>query len=143
MITIKEIIDGAKNVEKVHLKTINEDILLRPLTQSEIGEIEKIEASALGTFTTEEKTLRGQRQQKGEATSTAKINIVKQTEASNKAKLTAVALSTSTEDITYSMEDIAKLPNNVFKEIYEHVQRINNLGDDVNVDLEKEVEAFP
>lgn len=139
-ITLNEILTGTSNTETVYIESLDDEIKIRYLSQSEISEIEKIEAKALGTFETQEKANRnGRRQQGGTVQSTAKINLAKQTEASNQAKLVAVSLSCSVDGEEYSTQDVAALPSNVFKELYEKIQEINKLSDE---NLDQEVDEF-
>ena len=138
VLTKQEILQGIKKIETVFIEALDGEVRLRPLSASEWGMIEEIEAKALGSFETEEKAFRGQRK-KGSMASKARINIEQQTKASNEAKYRAVSLALSIEGgEEWNIGDVEAMPVAALKEIFESVQRISG------VDVEGEdVEQFP
>jgi hypothetical protein len=72
----------------------------------------------------------------------AKINVGKQTVASNKADVRTVlwGLDNEGNDDKYTEEDINHMDSTIFEEILEHVKRISHMEDE---DVEKDVDTFP
>ncbi len=144
-LTRNEILNGINNIEKYTIESLNGEIWLRPLSQSEIGQVNNIEAAGFGKFKTEEKAKRGVRQQIGsEMKSFGELNVKETQKASNEAKTKAVLFSITNAKYTddpFTQTDIESLPGKVFNEIYEKVKEISGLGEDVN--LEEEVDSFP
>ena len=141
--SLSDLLNGTKTVEKIYLESIGDYIKVRLLNISELNRIDKIEARAMGTFTTTQKAgQRGRRQQAGSVESNAKINMVKQTEATQEAQYLTVALACSYDDEhQYTPEEIQENPyiqGKVFRELYEKIRDMNNTED-----LEDEVDAFP
>lgn len=135
------ILAGAKKVEKVKIEALGGEIYLRPLTAGELHEIEAIEAKAMGTFETNEKSQRGRRQTtQSNVESKGKINLAKATQASAEANIRKLELSMNNdkcEDV-WSKEDIESLESAAFNEILE---KVNDLS---GIDISKEdVENFP
>lgn len=137
LLTKNEILEGIKKVETVCIEALQGEVKIRPLSAVEWGEIEEIEAKALGSFETQEKAMRGQRK-KSSVESKARINIEQQTKASNEAKYKAVSLALSVDGEEWTIEEVQCMPIAALKEIFENVQRISG------VDLEEDdVEQFP
>jgi len=141
-----DIIKGIDKVEKHKIEALKGEIWLRPLSQSEISEVQEIEASGFGKFKTEEKARRGARQTKAasEMKSFGELNVKETQKASNEAKTKAVYYSLENEkyaDDPFTLTDISNLTGKAFNEIYEVVQEISGLSEDV--DLEDEVDSFP
>ena len=144
--SLSDLLNGTKTVEKIYLESIGDYIKVRLLSISELNRIEKIEAKAMGTFTTTQKSgqrgRRGRRQQEGSVESNAKISMVKQTEATQEAQYLTVALACSYDDEhQYTPDEIHENPyiqGKVFRELYEKIRDMNNTED-----LEDEVDEFP
>ena len=147
-LNISDIIAGKDNVKGYHIKSLKGEVYLRPLTQGEINEISEIEAAAIGTFETNEKSNNRSarsRNIKSQLESKGKLSVLKTTQAQNQAKIKAVVYSLDNEQNKDEKENITEeellnAPSVVINEIYEHVQKISGLN---NPDLESYVEEFP
>ena len=148
IIRISDIVDGTNKEEKYMIKSLNGEVWLRPLSQKEINEISEIEAAAIGTFETNEKSNNSRnraRNIRSQLESKGKLSVLKTTQAQNQAKIKAVAYSLDNskyaeEKELINEEELLKAPSNVIEEIYEKVQEISGLN---NTELESDVEEFP
>ncbi len=148
IIRISDIVDGTSKEEKYMIKSLNGEVWLRPLSQKEINEISEIEAAAIGTFETNEKSNNSRnraRNIRSQLESKGKLSVLKTTQAQNQAKIKAVAYSLDNskyaeEKELITEEELLKAPSNVIEEIYEKVQEISGLN---NTELESDVEEFP
>ena len=148
IIRISDIIEGTSKEEKYMIKSLNGEVWLRPLSQAEINEISEIEAAAIGTFETNEKSNNSRNRAKNirsQLESKGKLSVLKTTQAQNQAKIKAVAYSLDNskyaeEKELINEEELLKAPSNVIEEIYEKVQEISGLN---NTELESDVEEFP
>jgi hypothetical protein len=148
IIRISDIVDGTSKEEKYMIKSLNGEVWLRPLSQAEINEISEIEAAAIGTFETNEKSNNSRNRAKNirsQLESKGKLSVLKTTQAQNQAKIKAVAYSLDNskyaeEKELINEEELLKAPSNVIEEIYEKVQEISGLN---NTELESDVEEFP
>lgn len=148
IIRISDIVDGTSKEEKYMIKSLNGEVWLRPLSQKEINEISEIEAAAIGTFETNEKSNNSRnraRNIRSQLESKGKLSVLKTTQAQNQAKIKAVAYSLDNskyaeEKELINEEELLKAPSNVIEEIYEKVQEISGLN---NTELESDVEEFP
>ncbi len=148
IIRISDIVDGTSKEEKYMINSLNGEVWLRPLSQKEINEISEIEAAAIGTFETNEKSNNSRnraRNIRSQLESKGKLSVLKTTQAQNQAKIKAVAYSLDNskyaeEKELIKEEELLKAPSNVIEEIYEKVQEISGLN---NTELESDVEEFP
>lgn len=148
IIRISDIIEGTSKEEKYMIKSLNGEVWLKPLSQKEINEISEIEAAAIGTFETNEKSNNSRnraRNIRSQLESKGKLSVLKTTQAQNQAKIKAVAYSLDNskyaeEKELINEEELLKAPSNVIEEIYEKVQEISGLN---NTELESDVEEFP
>jgi len=124
------------------LKSVEDaEVALRFLTQSEIAEIQKIETSAIGTFESQETgQVRGRRKNQGQYQNITKINTSKQMKAAHDAKLLAVRYAMSCDGVKYSEKDINRFKPKLLDEIYEIVREMNELGNDVEDDIDEFLE---
>lgn len=124
------------------LKSVEDaEVALRFLTQSEIAEIQKIETSAIGTFESQETgKVRGRRKNQGQYQNITKINTAKQMKATHDAKLLAVRYAMSCDGVKYSEKDINRFKPKLLDEIYEIVREMNELGNDVEDDIDEFLE---
>lgn len=145
VLSVNEILNGKNEEIEVYCDSVKDTVMLRRLTQAEIGKIERVEAKALGKFnTTEESQRGGKRAQKGIVRSNAQIDISKQSEASYQAKLLTVAYSLSVNGETITPDAVQHIQGDLFDDILKHARRINRLGDDLDPEeLEKEINDFP
>ena len=148
IIRISDNVEGTSKEEKYMIKSLNGEVWLRPLSQKEINEISEIEAAAIGTFETNEKSNNSRnraRNIRSQLESKGKLSVLKTTQAQNQAKIKAVAYSLDNskyaeEKELITEEELLKAPSNVIEEIYEKVQEISGLN---NTELESDVEEFP
>jgi len=120
------------------LKTIEDaEVALRYLTQSEIAEIRKIESSGIGTFESQETgAVRGRRRNQGQYQNITKINTAKQMKAAHDAKLLAVRYAMSCDGVKYTESDINRFKPKILDEIYEIIREMNELGEDIEDDID-------
>ena len=148
IIRISDIIDGTNKEEKYMIESLEGEVWLRPLSQKEINEISEIEAAAIGTFETNEKSNNRSarsRNIKSQLESKGKLSVLKTTQAQNQAKIKAVAYSLNNSKYDEEKENITEeklleAPSNVIEEMYSKVQEISGLN---NNNLESDVEEFP
>ncbi|MBQ6629149.1 MAG: hypothetical protein IJH65_10095 [Methanobrevibacter sp.] len=138
-LTKDQLINGINDIVELKLKSREGEVLLRPLSQSEVGEYNNIQARAMGTFDTNEKARRGMRNT-SDVTSTGKINFAKTSEAQYDAQRYAVSKSMTCEGEKYTPEEVGKFTGAVFEEIFEKVKEISGIKDE---DIEMEVDQFP
>mgnify|MGYP003293950686 CR=1 FL=1 len=141
ILTKDALLKGVKQTIEFELRTIKGSVLLRPLSQAEVENYNKITAKAMGTFETNEKAKRGFRKQtSSDVTSVGKINFEKNTEAHAKAQRYAVATSMTCNDEEYSEDEVGQFTGDLFNEIFDKVCEIS--GIDVE-STEDDVEEFP
>lgn len=147
---ISNIINGSKSIRTFNIEYEDKngeiqkgEFNYRLLTHGEVTEIQRIEAEALGDFTTKEiNNPRGKRQVKGASDTTAKINIARQTEATNKSHTRAIKYSLSVDDIELDEKYINELPTSIYNQIYKEIEKANNLNVNPN-EVDKEIDSFP
>ena len=129
----EDIINGINNIEEHEIKALGDTVFLKPLSESELTEIEKIEAKGMGIF---ESTQKGRR----EATQKGKINLEKATDTSSVARLTKIQYSINNDKNpdTWTIEEIGMMKRNAIMEINDKIDEISG----VNV-TNRDVENFP
>ena len=145
VLTKSQILNGTKNVETVKIKSLDEEVALRPLSNGEWNRIEEIQNEALGEYTTTEKAKQASRRQRiqSQMEAQSKINIKETSKAEANAKIEAVYLSLDNDyykDDPFTRKDVENMGRGVFNEIYEQVRIISGLEDD---DLDNDVKDFP
>lgn len=138
-LTKEALLNGINNHVIVNLKSMDGEVVLRPLSQSEVGEYNNIQARAMGTFDTNERAKRGMRNS-SDVTSTGKINFAKTSEAQYEAQRFAVAKSMTCKGEEYSEEEVGQFSGAVFEEIFENVKEISGIEEE---NIEEEVDQFP
>jgi hypothetical protein len=136
-----DIINGTDSYQEVEIKSANDTIYVRPLSIGEIHQIQEMKDKALGDYIANQKGA-SRRRVKETLEAQAKINVGKQTVASNKADVRTVlwGLDNEGNDDKYTEEDINHMDSTIFEEILEHVKRISHMEDE---DVEKDVDTFP
>ena len=140
VLTKSQILNGINETKERYIKSKNDTVALRPLSNGEWNKIEEIQNEAIGEYTTTEKAKRASRRQRVEAQ--GKINVKETSKAEAKAKIEAVFLSLDNDvykDDKFTREDVKNMGRDVFNEIYEQVRIISGLEDDI----EKDVKDFP
>ena len=138
-LTKEALLNGINNHKTIKLNSTEGEVVLRPLSQAEVGEYDNIQARAMGTFDTNEKARRGMRNS-SDVTSTGKINFAKTSEAQYDAQRYAVAKSMSCKGEEYTEEVVGQFDGKVFEEIFENVKEISGIEDE---NIEMEVDRFP
>lgn len=141
ILTKDAILKGKNNIEAYPIESLGGEIYLRPLTQGEWTEIEKIEAKALGSFKTSEKARKkGRRQLPSSLESSGEINAEKQTDAAAKARIETIRLSINNEkNDEWTTEEINSLSRKQVTELFEKVKEISDVD---NEELEEDVDDF-
>jgi len=129
----EEILNGINNIEEHEIKALNDTVYLRPLSEAEMIEVEKIEAKGMGIF---ESTQKGNR----DATNRGKINLEKATGSSGQARLTKIMMSINNEKNPdeWNVEEVGQLPRGAIVEMDHIIDEISG----VNA-TKREVENFP
>lgn len=138
-LTKDALLKGINNHVTLPLSSRDGEVILRPLSQAEVGEYNNIQARAMGTFDTNERAKRGMRNT-SDVTSTGKINFAKTSEAQYDAERYAVAKSMTCKGETYTEEEVGQFDGALFKEIFTKVKEISGIEEE---NVETEVDKFP
>lgn len=144
VLTKSQILNGINETKERYIKSKDDTVALRPLSNGEWNKIEEIQNEAIGEYTTTEKAKQASRRQRVQSQMEAqgKINVKETSKAEAKAKIEAVFLSLDNDvykDDKFTREDVKNMGRDVFNEIYEQVRIISGLEDDI----EKDVKDFP
>lgn len=145
VLTKAQILNGIENYEEVFIKSLDDTVALRPLSNGEWNRIEEIQNAALGEYTTTEKAKNSNRRKRiqSQMEAQAKINVKETSKAEAQAKIEAVYLSLDNDhykDDKFTRKEIENMGRGVFNEIYDQVRILSGLEDD---NLENEVKDFP
>jgi len=138
ILTKEILLNGIENTTEFKLESADGSVVLRPLSQKEVSEIDQIQSKGVGTFETQEKSRRGRRVTNS-VESMGRINVAKANAAKDDAQVRAVALSLSCKGEKWTDEEAGALKNAVFKEIYGYVKELSGLEDE---ELTEDVEEF-
>lgn len=144
VLTKSQILNGINETKERYIKSKDDTVALRPLSNGEWNKIEEIQNEAIGEYTTTEKAKQASRRQRVQSQMEAqgKINVKETSKAEAKAKIEAVFLSLDNDvykDDKFTRDDVKSMGKKVFDEIYEQVRIISGLEDDI----EKDVKDFP
>lgn len=128
-ISKEELLHGKEDYKTYTIQSLGNDVKLRKLTQGELHTAEQKESSAMGIINADQKLQNGQRQVAGETINHLKLDMVKQTKASQEANLYRVARSLSCDNVQFNEKEVADIEGAVFNEILEVVRNINDLTD--------------
>ena len=133
VLTKKEILDGTNNIQEVKIESLGDTVYLRPLSESELMEVDMVEAQGLGVFET---TQQGKR----DALNKGKLNLAKATQASSEAKLKKIELSINNNknQDSWTVDEIGQLSR---KTVDELILKINEISG-VNI-TNGDVDKFP
>lgn len=133
VLTKSEILGGINHIQKINIESLGGELYLRPLSESELMEVDLVEAKALGTF---ESTQTGRKS----ASNKGKINLAKATQASSQAKLTKIQLSINNEKNAeeWTLEEIGQLSRETINELSSKVDEISGVET-----TKEDVEKFP
>lgn len=117
-----DILNGINNIQKVEIESLGGEIYLRPLSESELQDLEMIESKALGVY---ESSQKGRR----DAITKGKINVAKATEASNTAKIQKIFLSINNDKSPeeWSEEEIGQLSRKTINELIDKINEISGV----------------
>lgn len=139
-----QILQGINDPRKMKVKTLGDDgeLWLRPLSNSELDEIDAIEAKMMESYETNERTkVRGRTIQQGETTSRGKLNMVKAAKFKAEARDLMIYKSLDNEknaDDPWDLSDVGKLRREVAEELVEIIQELSGVG------VEKsDIDSFP
>lgn len=147
MVASKEsILEKAKKPQLVFIKSMEDELPLRPLSKKEAVEVEKIESKAYGKFETNEKakTKRGMRQKKNanvesELETKGTIDLAKMTIASQEGKTMAIFISINNDHPDaekWTKEEIEGMTNDDFDDVFEAVRELSGIGIEEDEDEE-------
>lgn len=124
ILTKSDILKGIKNVQKVHIESLGGELYLRPLSSAELDEINCIEAEGMGVM---EQNIKGA--QLNNTVQSSKINVLKITKASAKAKYEMIRMSLDNDKNTepWETEEIQELSKDAVEELYKKVQEISKV----------------
>lgn len=136
-----DILLGVNNYEEYELESVDGSICLRPLTIGELHTIQEMKDKALGDYIANQRGA-SRKRIKESLEAQAKINVGKQTIASNKADVKTVlcGLDNKGNPEKFTEEDIKHMQENIFEEILSKVKEISHMEDD---EAEDDVEDFP
>lgn len=145
VVTKEQVLKSVDKPELIFIKALDDEIPLRPLSKTELMQVEKIETKAYGVFETNEtahrKGVRQTKSLKSELQTKGKVDLAKQSEASFKGKVAAIHLSINNDHPDaekWDKSEIERMPGKVFDEIFEQVQILS--GVDIT---EEDVDDFP
>ena len=133
VLTKEAILNGINQIEEYEIEALDGSVYLRPLSESEMITVEKIEAKGIGTY---ESTQKGRR----DATNRGKINLEKATDSSGNARLTKIQLSMNNDKNpdSWTIEEIGQLPRGAINELESIIDEISGIET-----TQREVEKFP
>lgn len=133
-----DILKGINDPEKVTIEALGGELWLRPLSNAELDEIDKIESKGMESYKTTSKS-RGRVQ--GETVANGEINVYKATVNSAKARNRKIEMSLDNPknvDDPWTEEDINNLKRDAVNEIVEKIDELSG----VNV-TEGDIDKFP
>ena len=136
-----DILSGANSYQEYELESVNGSISLRPLTIGELHHIQEMKDKALGDYVANQRGA-SRKRVKASLEAQAKIDVGKQTIASNKADVKTIlwGLDNEGNPDKYTEEDIKKMHQPIFEEILSIVKKISHMEDE---EVEDDVDNFP
>jgi len=122
-----QILQGINDPKKIHIEALDGELWLRPLSNSELDELDKIEAKGMESYETNSKS-RGRIQ--GETVAKGKINVHLATVNGAKARDRKIEMSLDNPknaDDPWTEEDIGKLPRDAVNEIVDAINELSGL----------------
>ena len=129
----EDILGGINNIQQVTIESLGGEIYLKPLSESQLQELDLIEAKAMGVYESSQKG-------RSDAVNKGKINLAKATQASSEAKIAKISLSINNDrnPDNWSEEEIGSLPRNVVEELITKINEISGVNTTA-----REVDNFP
>ena len=140
LITKSDILKGSKKIVKRNIPAMDGELWLRPLTSSELDELNYIEAEGMGNFEQNSRS-KSSNLSNANLTQTNKINVLKVTKASDKAKYEKIRLSLDNEkysDDPWETEDIQQFSRPAINQLIDIIDEISG----VNV-TKHDIKQFP
>lgn len=122
-----QILEGIKDPKKITIEALNGELWLRPLSNAELDEIDRIEAKGMESYETNSKS-RGRIQ--GETIAKGKINVHLATVNGAKARDRKIEMSLDNEknaDDPWTIEEIGELSRDAVNEIVEAIDQLSGL----------------
>jgi len=122
-----QILQGINDPKKIRIEALDGELWLRPLSNSELDELDKIEAKGMESYETNSKS-RGRIQ--GETVAKGKINVHLATVNGAKARDRKIEMSLDNPknaDDPWTEEDIGKLPRDAVNEIVDAINELSGL----------------
>ena len=120
LLTKDRILKGIEKIETVYIESLEGEVKIRPLTSAEWQEIVVEEQKGIGQVKLNVGSLR-------QTDGTMSIDLAKQTVASFKAKVKAVAIAMSVDGEEWTEEEVRQLLPGVVDEIFEAVRDISGI----------------
>lgn len=137
-----QILQGINDPKKVHIKSLDGELWMRPLSSAELDECDNIETKALGVYETNNKSkVQGRSLTNGESLQKGKVNVEKMNMAQQEATYTRIEKSLDNpknNDDPWTIDDLKQLKRHQIEELEENVFELS--GADIT---EKEIKDFP
>lgn len=133
-----DILKGINDPEKITINALDGELWLRPLSNSELDEIDKIESKGMESYKTTSKS-RGRVQ--GETVANGEINVYKATVNSAKARTRKIEMSLDNpknQDDPWTEDDINQLKRDAIEELIEKIDALSGVGV-----TEGDIDKFP
>ena len=122
-----DILKGIKDPEEIRIEALDGTLWLRPLSNAELDEIDKIEAKGMESYETNSKS-RGRIQ--GETIAKGKINVHLATVNGAKARDQKIQMSLDNPknaDDPWTLDEIGELPRGAVNEIVDAINELSGL----------------
>lgn len=127
-----QILQGIDDPKKEYIKALGGELWLRPLSVSELDEIDQIEARMMESYETNERAnIQGRNVRSAESTSKGKLNMVKAAKYRAEARNMKIYKSLDNpknEDDPWELEEVGKLSPDAAEEIVEHIDELSGLS---------------
>lgn len=137
-----QILQGINDPQPINIKALGGELWLRPLSVSELDEIDQIEAKMMESYETNERAnLRGRNVQSAEQTSKGKLNMVKAAKYRAEARNMKIYKSLDNpknEDDPWTLDEVGNLQRDAAEEIVEHIDELSGL-----TVSKSDIEKFP
>lgn len=137
-----QILQGINDPKQIHIKSLGGELWLRPLSVSELDEIDQIEAKMMESYETNERAnVQGRNVRSAETTSKGKLNMVKAAKYRAEGRNMKIFKSLDNpknKDDPWTLEEIGSLSPDAVEEIVEEIDILSGL-----TVSQKEIDNFP
>lgn len=137
-----QILQGINDPKQINIKSLDGELWLRPLSVSELDEIDQIEAKMMESYETNERAnVQGRNVRSAETTSKGKLNMVKAAKYRAEARNMKIFKSLDNpknNDDPWTLEEIGSLSQDTVNEIVEQIDILSGLTVSKN-----EIDNFP